>query len=188
MTDATVNRRETTVDHPDVIIFPPVIPLSTLAIACALQWLAPLGLIAGMDPVWRFGLGTIVVIAGLLTILAGRRALLRNGTNVNPLWPTTALVTEGVFERTRNPLYVGVSAALCGIAVIFALDWVLLLIFRASQFCTLPSSGAKSSISSESSATRTSATRSASRATFWTSQCRAWPCARPTRFRFAKRP
>ena len=85
MTDATVNRRETTVDHPDVIIFPPVIPLSTLAIACALQWLAPLGLIAGMDPVWRF-------------------ALLRNGTNVNPLWPTTALVTEGVFERTRNPL------------------------------------------------------------------------------------
>ena len=35
MTDATVNRRETTVDHPDVIIFPPVIPLSTLAIACA---------------------------------------------------------------------------------------------------------------------------------------------------------
>jgi protein-S-isoprenylcysteine O-methyltransferase Ste14 len=128
MTDATVNRRETTVDRPDVIIFPPVIPLSTLAIACALQWLAPLGLIAGMDPVWRFGPGTIVVIAGLLTMLAGRRALLRNGTNVNPLWPTTALVTEGVFERTRNPLYVGVSAALCGIAVIFALDWVLLLI------------------------------------------------------------
>lgn len=38
------------------------------------------------------------------------------------------LVTEGVFGQTRHPLYVGVSAALCGIALIFGLDWLLLLI------------------------------------------------------------
>ena len=38
------------------------------------------------------------------------------------------LVTEGVFGQTRHPLYVGVSAALCGIALIFRLDWLLLLI------------------------------------------------------------
>jgi protein-S-isoprenylcysteine O-methyltransferase Ste14 len=41
---------------------------------------------------------------------------------------TTALVTDGIFRRTRNPLYVGVSVALCGIALIFALDWMLVLI------------------------------------------------------------
>ena len=67
-------------------------------------------------------------MAGLQTTSAGRRALLRRGTNVNPSQPTTALVTDGVFGRTRNPLYVGVSVALCGIALIFALDWILLLI------------------------------------------------------------
>jgi len=38
------------------------------------------------------------------------------------------LVTEGVFGLIRNPLYVGMSAALCGIALIFALDWLSLLI------------------------------------------------------------
>ena len=44
MTDTAVNRPEITVDRPDVIVFPPVIPLSTLVIACVLQWLMPLGL------------------------------------------------------------------------------------------------------------------------------------------------
>jgi len=38
------------------------------------------------------------------------------------------LVETSRLRTTRNPLYVGVSAALCGIALIFALDWLLLLI------------------------------------------------------------
>jgi protein-S-isoprenylcysteine O-methyltransferase Ste14 len=122
---------DTAVDRPDIIVFPPVIPLSTLAISCVLQWLAPLGLIANIDRGWRIGLGTIIVLAGLLTTSAGRRALVRHGTNVNPLRPTTALVTEGIFGHIRNPLYVGMSAALCGIALIFALDWLLLLMVPA---------------------------------------------------------
>jgi protein-S-isoprenylcysteine O-methyltransferase Ste14 len=122
---------DTAVDRPDIIVFPPVIPLSTLAISCVLQWLAPLGLIANIDRGWRIGLGTIIVVAGLLTTSAGRRALVRHGTNVNPSQPTTALVTEGIFGHIRNPLYVGMSAALCGIALIFALDWLLLLMVPA---------------------------------------------------------
>lgn len=128
MTHATVDCPDAAPDRPDVIVFPPVIPLATLAIACALQWLAPLGWIADFDQGWRIGAGAFTVFVGLLTTSAGRRALLRHGTNVNPKQPTTVLVTEGVFARTRNPLYVGVSVALCGIALIFALDWLLLLI------------------------------------------------------------
>ena len=65
---------------------------------------------------------------------AGRRAVIRGGTNVNPSLPTTRLVTDGVFGHTRNPLYVGISVALCGIALIFDLDWVLLLIVPSSVF------------------------------------------------------
>jgi len=119
---------DTAVDRPDVIVFPPVIPLSTLALAGVLQWLAPLGLIASLDTPMRLAIGLIVAGAGLLTTSAGRRALLRSGTNINPSQPTTTLVTDGVFEHTRNPLYVGVSVALCGLALIFCLDWVFLLI------------------------------------------------------------
>jgi protein-S-isoprenylcysteine O-methyltransferase Ste14 len=119
---------DTAFDRPDVVIFPPLIPLATLAVACALQWLAPLGVVAGLATPVRIGIGLIVAFAGLLTTSAGRRALIKHGTNVNPSQPTTVLVTNGVFGRTRNPLYVGVSVALCGLALLFDLDWVLLLI------------------------------------------------------------
>jgi protein-S-isoprenylcysteine O-methyltransferase Ste14 len=125
MTHATVDGPDAAPDRPDVIVFPPVIPLATLAIACALQWLAPLGWVANFDQGWRIGAGAFTIFVGLLTTSAGRRALLRHGTNVNPMQRATVLVTKGVFGRTRNPLYVGVSVALCGIALIFALDWLL---------------------------------------------------------------
>jgi protein-S-isoprenylcysteine O-methyltransferase Ste14 len=124
MTDAAIDRAK-------FIIFPPVIPYSTLAIACILQWLEPLGLVARIERDLRIWLGLLVVVVGLATMSAGRRAMLRHGTNINPLRPTTALVTDGVFRRTRNPLYVGVSVALCGVALIFALDWMLILILPA---------------------------------------------------------
>ncbi len=147
-----ITMTDTPLDRANFIIFPPVIPYSTLAIACVLQWLVPLGLVANIDQGLRTGLGALIVIVGMATMFAGHRALLRHGTNVNPLRPTTALVTDGVFRRTRNPLYVGVSVALCGIALIFALDWML---------------GARSPISNGNSARRTGATRSAFRAICW---------------------
>lgn len=114
-------------DHPDVIIFPPLIPLATLAIACGLQWWIPLGLLAGINLFWRIGAGAIAAIAGGFVTVSGRLALTRLGTNVNPLRPATALATQGIFAWTRNPLYVGVLPVMCGIALIFAIDWLLLL-------------------------------------------------------------
>jgi protein-S-isoprenylcysteine O-methyltransferase Ste14 len=110
------------------LCFPPSSPLSTLAISCVLQWLAPLGLIADIDQGWRIGWGVVIFMAGLLMTIVARRTLLRHGTNVNPLQPTTVLVTEGIFRRTRNPLYVGIIITQYAVALIFALDWLLLLI------------------------------------------------------------
>ena len=118
-------------DRAKIMIFPPVIPSSALTIACILQWLAPLGAVANIDFDWRVGLGAVIVVAGLALAAAGRRALVRHGTNVSPFRPTIALVTDGVFRRTRNPLYVGVSVALFGIALMFALDWMLILLVPA---------------------------------------------------------
>jgi len=127
MTDDAANSTAT-LDHPDIMVFPPVIPLSTLAISCVLQWLVPLGLIEDIDQAWRIGWGVVIFMAGLLMTIVARRALLRHGTNVNPLLPTTALVTEGIFRRTRNPLYVGIIITQYAVGLIFALDWLLLLI------------------------------------------------------------
>ena len=113
---------DTALDRPDIAVFPPVIPLTTLALACLLQWLMPLGWIASLEPPVRIGIGVIIALSGLVTTSAGRRALIKHGTNVNPTRPTTQLVTDGVFGHTRNPLYVGGSVALCGLALIFDLE------------------------------------------------------------------
>jgi len=119
---------EMSYDHPQVIIFPPAILAGTIALACAMQWISPLGVIANASQMARLPIGGLFILAGVALASAGRRALTRLGTNVSPLRPTTALATDGVYKRTRNPLYIGGTLVMLGLAVLFALDWLLLLI------------------------------------------------------------
>jgi hypothetical protein len=82
------------------------------------------------------GLHPEEVRRGRLTYLAkgdtlpqkGNRIFRRIGTNTRPSQPTLALVTTGIFTWTRNPMYFGGCLALLGIAIGFALDWVILLL------------------------------------------------------------
>ena len=115
-------------DHPKVIIFPPLILAATVALGFALQWLLPLGALATMSLAWRLASGIPLVFAGVLLAAAGRRMLVRLGTNVSPLQPTTVLATSGVYKWTRNPLYTGGTLVMVGIALVFALDWLIMLI------------------------------------------------------------
>jgi protein-S-isoprenylcysteine O-methyltransferase Ste14 len=115
-------------DRPNVIVFPPLIILATFLIACALQWLMPLGWLAHIDRSWRIGAGIIIAMIGAPVMIGGRRALMRRGTNVNPSLPSTALATDGMYRWTRNPMYVGVTTLTIAVALIFALDWLLLLL------------------------------------------------------------
>src|SRR5512140_511564 len=52
-------------------------------------------------------LATIVCAAALAIGLAGVHEFRRHNTPTSPFRPTTALVTSGVFRRTRNPMYLG---------------------------------------------------------------------------------
>lgn len=115
-------------DRPNVIIFPPIILATTVALGCLLQWLVPIGPFGSLSQAWRIPAGAVVVLAGVLLAATGRRTLVRLGTNVSPLQPTTALATDGIFGWTRDPLYSGGTLMMLGIAIAFALDWLLLLI------------------------------------------------------------
>jgi protein-S-isoprenylcysteine O-methyltransferase Ste14 len=119
-------------DHPDVVVFPPLVPLALLVLGIALQWLVPLDVLARADVMPRALVGVVIAAAGLLVMANGQRALMRLGTNVNPLRPTLALATGGVYRFTRNPMYVGGMTVLGGIALIFTLDWLLLLMIPAA--------------------------------------------------------
>jgi len=115
-------------DHPNVIIFPPIILATTIVLGSALQWLCPIGALATMSLAWRILVGVGLIFAGIVLAATGRRILMRLGTKVSPLQPTTALATDGVFSWTRNPLYSGGALAVFGVGLVFALDWLVLLI------------------------------------------------------------
>lgn len=87
---------------------------------------------------WIFALVGIVV-AGL-GVLEFRRAR----TTVNPLKPgsSSALVTRGVYQRTRNPMYLGFLLVLVGVAIatanLLALLFLPLFVLYLNEFQIKP--------------------------------------------------
>jgi len=114
-------------DRPSFIIFPPLLLLLTIVLAFALQWLVPLGLLGRFDQTWRNVFGGGLLAAGVVLTWIGARALLRRGTNVNPLRPALSLATGDIYRWTRNPMYVGGGLLMIGLALIFAIDWLPLI-------------------------------------------------------------
>jgi protein-S-isoprenylcysteine O-methyltransferase Ste14 len=115
-------------DIPGVIIFPPLIPLSILAMGIILNFVLPLDLLAQFPFLGRMVVAVIASVAGLAMVIGANRSFRRLGTNVNPSQPTLVLATTGLFTWTRNPMYVGGGLLLLGIAIGYALDWVLLFL------------------------------------------------------------
>ncbi len=84
--------------------------------------------VENVDPDWLAGFGLVIAAAGLTLSFKGCYALKRRSGIVHPWQPPMALVTDGVFQWTRNPGYLGILIALFGVALIFAFDWLLVLI------------------------------------------------------------
>jgi protein-S-isoprenylcysteine O-methyltransferase Ste14 len=86
-----------------------------------------------LKPYNLIGLG--IVVLGLALIVWSFRIFHRRGTTHDPYGEPTALVAEGPFALTRNPMYVGVSAVLLGVAVLIGTVPVFLapLLFLATM-------------------------------------------------------
>ena len=90
------------------------------------------GLLAGLLIGWLFDIPSLdldertkVAVAILLPVLgfgigvAGMSVFRRRGTNVEPWRASTAIVADGVFRWTRNPMYIGMTLIYCGLAIAF---------------------------------------------------------------------
>jgi protein-S-isoprenylcysteine O-methyltransferase Ste14 len=76
----------------------------------------------------RLAFGLLLGASGLAVNIAGLMAFRRYRTTVNPLQPgrASSLVCDGIFARTRNPMYLGMVLMLTGWAVFLA-NFVVLL-------------------------------------------------------------
>lgn len=115
-------------DNPGVIAPPPLLALAVVVIGLGLDWLMPAYVLALLlSGGTRILLGLELLVAGLALMIVARRTFIAAGTNVEPWKPSMTIVTTGVFAWLRNPMYLGGTAALLGLAILLASDWMVVM-------------------------------------------------------------
>jgi len=111
-------------DVAGVIALPPLIFLGFLAAATVLEAIVPLS-IPVAHSLARVVAGAVLAAGGFVMIAIGTRRFTAAGTNIPPTLPTTALVVDGIYGRTRNPLYLGTTLIYLGLGVAAGSLWAI---------------------------------------------------------------
>jgi protein-S-isoprenylcysteine O-methyltransferase Ste14 len=107
-------------DTAGVLIRPPLLFAGALAIGFGLARFLPFGLKPqSLPPVIWIGFWVAIAGCGTGLVLAAVRTLHRAGTPIPTVEPTRALVTDGPYAISRNPIYLGLAAIYVGIAAAF---------------------------------------------------------------------
>ena len=103
-------------------------PPLVMLIVAALMWLANRLMGMGMPGGLWLIIAIVFALLGIGVAVAGRNAFVRAGTTLNPINLNSAsqLVTTGIYQHTRNPMYLGMALLLIGVAMMFANAWLLL--------------------------------------------------------------
>ena len=96
-------------------LLPPTYFLGSLVLMAALALFLPVADVLSWP--WR-ALGAAPIAAGVWLNLAADRAFKARGTTVKPFERSSALLTDGVFRITRNPMYLGMILILVGVAML----------------------------------------------------------------------
>jgi protein-S-isoprenylcysteine O-methyltransferase Ste14 len=114
-------------DVPGVIALPPLIFLGFLAAATVLEAIVALPVLVAHS-LARYVAGAVLAAGGFVMIAIGTRRFVAAGTNVPPTLPTTELVVDGIYRRTRNPLYLGLTFVYLGLGVAAGSLWAIGLV------------------------------------------------------------
>jgi protein-S-isoprenylcysteine O-methyltransferase Ste14 len=111
-----------------VIAPPPLLALAAIVLGLLLDWLLPAYVLTVfLSGTIRMILGTAFVGGGLALVIAANVNFRTAGTRPEPWKPSFALVTDGIFAWLRNPMYVGGTLCLAGLAVLLTSDWMLIM-------------------------------------------------------------
>jgi protein-S-isoprenylcysteine O-methyltransferase Ste14 len=113
-------------DNAGVLAPPPLLAVAVIVLGLILDWLLPayvLSLLLSMAS--RVVIGAALIGTGLALVIPANLAFQSAGTRVEPWKASTTLVTSGIFARVRNPMYVGGTLFLSGLAIALASDWML---------------------------------------------------------------
>jgi protein-S-isoprenylcysteine O-methyltransferase Ste14 len=109
-----------------VLIRPPLAWALAVIAGLVFDWLAPLPfLAAGAAVGW---LGALVFVLALALAAWAVVTMTRAGSNVPTNRPTTAIVEDGPYRFTRNPIYLAMFGGLIGLAIAFDTLWLLVML------------------------------------------------------------
>ena len=115
-------------DIAGVIVRPPVLFLTALLLGILLEFVRPLGGGLANASLAQLAAGAVLAGAGITLLVAAMRRFTAAGTNVPTVLPSTALVTSGIYARTRNPIYLGLTVIHAGLAIGLNAWWAVLIL------------------------------------------------------------
>lgn len=116
-----------------VLAPPPLIYLVPLIAGLWLDRRSPIGAL----PTGTARILGSLALAGFVVTIAALLAFRRARTRPEPWKPTTALVTDGPYRYTRNPMYLGFTCLYLGTALWFGGFWTLAFLPLALVVMTL---------------------------------------------------
>jgi len=114
-------------EGPGVRLPPPLVFAAGLGLGFLLQRAFPLSFTAAGNPLPRW-LGALLTLGSAALALWAFLTFRRFHTTVRPDRPASALMVEGPFQYTRNPLYLSLSLLYTGIVLLTNAPWPALLL------------------------------------------------------------
>ena len=112
-------------DSAKITFPPPLIALGLLLLGLALDRVLPWRL--NLEGLWRYLCGSALIVAGAALLLAAAGGFRKAGTDLKPWKTTSAIVSQGIYGWTRNPMYLGMVLVYLGLSLILASLGALLL-------------------------------------------------------------
>ncbi|MFP8881577.1 MAG: isoprenylcysteine carboxylmethyltransferase family protein [Myxococcota bacterium] len=98
------------------LLLPPVYFLIALCLMAGLHHFFP---VYRLIPAPYFNWGFVLVSLGGVINFSGVPLFVRNKTTIRPFKESSSLITSGVYRFSRNPLYLGMTIILSGMAIFF---------------------------------------------------------------------
>lgn len=119
-------------ETPNTLPWPPMLYGGLAAIALGLHWVLPLPWPDGVIRLGLAALGLCLACAALALDVTAALAFRRHRTTILPHRGATALITEGPFARSRNPIYVANTLLVAGAGLLFGILWLVIASFVAA--------------------------------------------------------
>jgi protein-S-isoprenylcysteine O-methyltransferase Ste14 len=109
----------------------PILTIIHITMAILLRRLAPIPIPAPAFVQWLgLGFAALGFILGVLALIEFRRAR----AALDPRKPTKSLVTSGIYNYTRNPVYLGFVFMLVGLPLTMGTYWGVILVWPLVVF------------------------------------------------------